>query len=637
MTDTFTEATGPPGTTPAEPGAPLPDPAEQLRQMASYRVNRYTVALVVVVGLLSTFVVAFVNVANARSERDDRFNQASVDGAARVAGTLDGFAETLVGFRGLFASTNGASRSEFDDYVSATGATERQPGTQAVGWAPVVPASQVDDLEDEVAADGFDDFAVRPDSTMPDALPIVYLEPLEGNEGAFGFDVGADERGRNTVDRAASSGEPTVGGLLAVPDAEGVDQRAFNVFLALYDGGGVPGDEDVRDDRFEGVAMVLVSAAQAFAPSFGEDSEVRVEIYDLGAIGGPPDVEPTPRNLIYDSDDTLTAPSGSTGLHQSIESTIDGRRWLLYFQPGPAFSAPQGNIPWLAVLAGLLITGLIAALIVSFAQTRQRAAALAEEVTASLRARESELRRANEDIVRSNRELERYASIAAHDLQEPLRSLLAYASVLERRYGETLDPEVQDQISRMARAAERMRSLVVDLLAYARGESGERKTEMVDLDEAVRIAIDDLSVLINETGAVIRAGALPTVPGNRRELIGVFSNLLSNALKYRGDDPPEVRIAAQERGDEWVIGVKDNGIGIAPAYHERIFELFRRLEKRSSDSGTGLGLAICARTIAQHGGRIWVESEEGEGATFWFTLPANPPGPGLPGLPGGPV
>ena len=164
----------------------------------------------------------------------------------------------------------------------------------------------------------------------------------------------------------------------------------------------------------------------------------------------------------------------------------------------------------------------------------------------------------------------------------------------------------------MARAAKRMRSLVVDLLAYAKADSETRKTEMVDLNEAIRIAIDDLSVLIHETDATIRVADLPRVPGNRRELIGVFSNLLSNALKYRSDAPPEVIVVAHRRGDQWMIGVKDNGIGIAAAYHERIFELFRRLEKRSTDTGTGIGLAICVRTIAQHGGRIWVESEEGE-------------------------
>jgi light-regulated signal transduction histidine kinase (bacteriophytochrome) len=262
-------------------------------------------------------------------------------------------------------------------------------------------------------------------------------------------------------------------------------------------------------------------------------------------------------------------------------------------------------------------------LIVLQSRTRTQAVSLAEAMTANLQQRERELRRANDDIVRSNKELERYASIAAHDLQEPLRSLLAYASVLERRYGETLEPEVLDQVKRMARAAERMRSLVVDLLAYAKADSAKRRIEWVDLNEAIRIAIDDLSVLIHETGATIRVADLPRVPGNRRELIGVFSNLLSNALKYRSESPPEVIVVAHERNDEWVLGVKDNGIGIDEAYHERIFELFRRLEKRSSDSGTGLGLAICARTIAQHGGRIWVESEEGRGSTFWFTLPAK--------------
>jgi signal transduction histidine kinase len=379
----------------------------------------------------------------------------------------------------------------------------------------------------------------------------------------------------------------------------------------------------VRVARFNGVTLGVVRTDAAFEGAFGENPQVEVEIYDLGLQVDHRQALPTAQNLIYDGNGKGLSATHPSGLHSSFEQTVAGRRWQVYVTPGPGFAAPEPSFPFAIVLTGLLITGLLAALVVTYGRTRMEAAELADQMTDSLQRREQQVRQANEDMVRSNRELERYASIAAHDLQEPLRSLLAYASVLERRYGERLDPEALDYVHRMARAAERMRSLVVDLLSYAKADSAERKIEAVDLNEALRIAVDDLSVLINETTATIRVADLPTVPGNRRELIGVFSNLLSNALKYRSDAPPEVLIMANRRGDFWRIGVKDNGIGIDPAYHDRVFELFRRLEKRSGDQGTGLGLAICARTIQQHGGRIWVESEEGKGSTFWFTLPAE--------------
>jgi signal transduction histidine kinase len=598
---------------------PPPDPSEELRGSGDLQVNRYLIALIVVFGLLVTFIVAFVTTAADESNRNEEFDGAAAEATDQIVLRFDDYAEALIGVRSLFETGEETTREEFDGYVAASEFSERLPGTLAVGYAPLTARDAIDDLEEEVRDEGFEDFEVTPDDGEADeVLPVVYLQPMEGYENAFGFDLAGNPRGREAIDQAIGTGEPTAGPVTRVLRSDGSDRAAFNLYLPVYDTGSRGGD-------ITGVVFLLFSPEDAFSDLFADDAATRAEIYDLGAGDGAPGVEPTPANLLFDSDSTLSAPSGGSGLDQRNLTTVAGRRWMVYLQPGPGFTVDAAPFPWLVVVAGVLITGLLAALVVSFSQTRRQAVALADQITANLRAREGELQRANDDIVRSNRELERYASIAAHDLQEPLRSLLAYASVLERRYGETLDPEVLDQVQRMARAAERMRSLVVDLLAYARADSEQRKIEMVDLDEAIRIAIDDLSVLIHETGATIRVANLPTVPGNRRELIGVFSNLLSNALKYRSEAPPEVIVVAHQRGSEWVIGVRDNGIGIDPAYHERIFELFRRLEKRSTDAGTGLGLAICVRTVAQHGGRIWVESEEGKGATFWFTLPARAP------------
>jgi signal transduction histidine kinase len=600
----------------------VPDPEAELRQMGRSQFSRSAVLVVVVSGILLTFLVAFITMSNEQNDRNDRFDITAQQASRDVRRRYEDYVELLVGVRGLFSTGDATTLEEFDNYVSSAGLTAL-PGALAVGYAPEVAEEDVDDLEDVIHDQGYPEFSVSSDSESSELYPVIYLQPMEGNESAFGFDLGADEQARAAIDIARSTGEATLGPPVVVMGENGEEQRASDLFLPIYSGGGVPDSEELRNSRFAGMAFILLEPAEAMTSLFGEQSQVEMEIYDLGSIDGPPGVEPTARNIVFDSDGHPDGINGGSGLDQRIETHVGGHRWQLYVQPGSEFSAPDGSFPWLVLLAGLLITGLLAALIVSFAQTRKQAVQLADHMTANLRDREKDLRRANEDIVRSNKDLERYASIAAHDLQEPLRSLLAYASVLERRYGDRLDPEVLDQVQRMARAAERMRSLVVDLLAYARADSEQRKIEMVDLNEAIRIAIDDLSVLIHETDATIRVADLPRVPGNRRELIGVFSNLLSNALKYRSDASPEVIVVAHRRGDEWMIGVKDNGIGIAPAYHERIFELFRRLEKRSTDSGTGIGLAICVRTIAQHGGRIWVESSEGQGATFWFTLPAD--------------
>jgi light-regulated signal transduction histidine kinase (bacteriophytochrome) len=360
--------------------------------------------------------------------------------------------------------------------------------------------------------------------------------------------------------------------------------------------------------------------------ALGEEPMVELEIFDAGDAGAAGAVPPSEETLLYDSDGERQATDPDAAPEPSAErATIVGeRRWLLFATPGPGFDSGGSLLPWSMAFIGALLTLLIAVLVYEYARERGRSAQVAQGMTGDLHRREQQLQRATADIVRSNRDLERYATIAAHDLQEPLRSILAYSDLLHRKYGDSLSEEASDYVDRMAQAAERMRTLVTDLLAYARLETGEHRSRNVDLKSVVQAAIADLAFQIEETGAQVDAGSMPTVVGNERELIGVFSNLLSNALKYRSPDrPPVVRFSAESAGDEWLIRVADNGIGIAPDYHLRIFELFRRLGPRDDGAGTGLGLAICARTIAQHGGRIWVDSEEGRGATFSFTLPAR--------------
>lgn len=267
------------------------------------------------------------------------------------------------------------------------------------------------------------------------------------------------------------------------------------------------------------------------------------------------------------------------------------------------------------VLAGVAITALSIALVVMLAREQRRSARVSEHITDQLADREHAL-------MQSNKELERFATIAAHDLQEPLRTILTFTDLTERRFGPTLEPEARDYILRVAGAAARMRALIEDLLLYARIGQAERQFEKVDLNKVAHEAVANVEPLVIETGARVEIGDLPTVMGNEQGLQQLFTNLLSNAMKYKMADAPFVRIESQQRDREWIVAVADNGKGIDPANHERIFELFRRLETRGI-SGTGLGLAICARIVDVHGGHIWVRSALGKGATFYFTLPVR--------------
>jgi signal transduction histidine kinase len=226
-----------------------------------------------------------------------------------------------------------------------------------------------------------------------------------------------------------------------------------------------------------------------------------------------------------------------------------------------------------------------------------------------------------EDLRISNRDLEQFAYIASHDLQEPLRMVANYMQLLERRYKDKLDQDARDFIGFAVDGAVRMQQLIDSLLDYSRLQTRKKPFEPVDLERVVQRVLCDLEGRILETGARITVKPLPHVTGDALQLSLVFQNLISNALKFRAEKSPEIHIAAEEFSNHWKITVRDNGIGIEPEHQERIFKIFQRLHSRAEYPGTGIGLAICRRIIERHGGETGVESEIGKGSTFWFTLP----------------
>ena len=229
--------------------------------------------------------------------------------------------------------------------------------------------------------------------------------------------------------------------------------------------------------------------------------------------------------------------------------------------------------------------------------------------------------RTQDDLARSNSDLEQFAYAASHDLQEPLRTITAYLGLVKDRYAGDLDDTAQEFIDYAVDGAERMRTLINDLLDYSRVNVQERPQESVNCDDAMEAAIRSLNQAIERNGADIKISPLPVVIGDESQLHRLFQNLLSNALKFRGDNSPVIRVWAELHGDEWIFSVKDNGIGIAPEYREKVFGMFSRLHSRAQYEGTGVGLALCSKIAQRHGGRIWVESDVGKGATFRFNIP----------------
>lgn len=237
---------------------------------------------------------------------------------------------------------------------------------------------------------------------------------------------------------------------------------------------------------------------------------------------------------------------------------------------------------------------------------------------------EEELKQTTENLAHSNADLQKFAYVASHDLQEPLRGISGCLQILEKRYSDKLDDHARELISHAVNGATHLQNLIQDLLLFSRVESRGKKFDCVDVTNTVKFAIRNLKSAIEQNHAVITWDALPVVYADETQIISLFQNLFSNAIRYRSKEDPEIHISATKKdNNHWCFTVKDNGIGIDDAHHQRIFEIFQRLHGRHEYPGTGIGLAICKRIVERHGGHIWVVSKFGQGSRFQFTLSSS--------------
>ena len=225
------------------------------------------------------------------------------------------------------------------------------------------------------------------------------------------------------------------------------------------------------------------------------------------------------------------------------------------------------------------------------------------------------------DLKRSNTDLQQFAYVASHDLQEPLRMVASYTQLLEKRYKDKLDTDAKEFIQFAVDGALRMQRLINDLLSYSLVGARQKPVKPTDCNSVLGQVITDLSVTIEQNNVIITNDDLPTVMADVSQMQELFKNLVGNAIKFRSEHAPRVHLSAKQKGNKWLFSVQDNGLGIDPQYKDKIFLIFQRLHSKEEYPGTGIGLAICKRIVERHGGKIWVDSNVGKGSTFYFTLP----------------
>ncbi len=545
----------------------------------------------------------------------------------------------LLSVRDMFNASTEVTRKDFANFVSPV--LSRLGGIQALEWIPQVLHKNRQALESKAREEGFSEFTFverQSQGTMVPAenrevyFPVYFVEPVENNLTAVGFDLGSNAKRLEALIQARDTGKPVATSPITLVQESG-NEQAFLIFVPIYKSNIEYKNVTARRAALLGFSLGVYRIGDMIEATFGKFSlpyELNYYIFDTSDEAHP--------KLLYHSDRSentqqraLTNGDIRNGLHTVRDVKVGGRNWEIVFKPT---AGQAGNAPDFAaiavLLAGLMFTGLISAYI--WAELRRT-----EKVEQLVAQQTNKLTISNQELERSNEELRQFATVASHDLQEPLRNMQAFCGLLQSECGDALDEKGKDYLSRIDGSSQRMGELIRDLLNYSRVSTGGISLSEVELNDVAELALTDLKMQIDECDASIQIADLPAIdadPGQMRQLL---QNLVGNAVKYRRKDVPlSVTIdikngdgSADESGNQasnWFqLIVRDNGIGFDDQHAERIFGVFQRLHGRHSYVGTGVGLAICRKIVDRHGGTIEARGIPDEGATFIITLPIKQP------------
>lgn len=587
-----------------------------------------TSALVVFLGLAAITAIAAVFTARQVERRaDQELDERAQSVVEAIDRRIETYTEKLFGVRGAFTGSRELTHAEYETFLGTQEVNRRYPGVLALGYASLLPdagrAAFIRDVDRDAKAArlGYPDFVIRPNAERPGTVAVTHLHPVGPNRNAYGLDLMSEASRRTALTIARDGAVPAATAPVRLV-TERSDEEGLLIMLPRYAGSQQRPSPEKRIELFRGVAFVAIRLPDLIRSAVRTAPGADLEIYDVGAVGTVPS-RLRAGDEAFDLRDGAQAPGADGDNSRIRDLQTAGRQWKIYYSTDDQLvGATERAVPWLIAILGLVVAALASAA-VSFARSAQRrAATLAAKMTADLQASEAEL-------ARSNEELERFAFLASHDLQQPLRTVNGFLQLLELRHGDELKGRAREYVEYALRGTRQMSTLIEDLLTYSRAGRNDRAPEPVSLDRVWDAAVEQLQATIEESGATVTRGELPTISADRGQMTQLFANLIGNGVKYRGDAPPEVRAEARRVAGGWEVSVRDNGIGIDPKDHDKIFGMFRRLHGDERFEGTGLGLALVKRIVENAGGRIRVESQLGQGSTFVIWLPetAAQPGP----------
>lgn len=481
----------------------------------------------------------------------------------------------------------------------------KYPGINGIGVVYSVPIADIGHFVSQQQRDR-PDFGVFPKHNITDHLPITFIEPLALNRSALGLDLAHEKNRYLGALRARDTGEAQITGPIVLVQDE-AHTPGFLFYVPFYRDE-VRVDANSRKEKFVGLVYAPFVVRKLMAGTLAaEQRYINIRIKDGDAV-------------IYDElSDAIAHSSRQATLGKEAYLSLYGRSWQFEFHTNAKFWEAYGdNQSYMILLGGLMLDALLLALFLSLTRANRRALNYADEATEQLRFEKSRLQRSNE-------ELEQFAYIASHDLQEPLRMVGNFVQLLQQRYRAQFDETADSYIGFAVEGVTRMQSMLHELLAYSRVGIEVAEPVSVDLNELLTEVMGNLRKAVMDTNAEVDVSQLPVVWGEKSQLLQLFQNLLSNAIKFSTEcEQPKVEVRCSAIQDFYQFEIEDNGIGIEPEYFERIFTIFQRLHHRDEFEGNGIGLSICKKIVLRHGGRIWIESQPGRGSTFKFTMPMTP-------------